>query len=58
VKPQRQGKAKRLNFKIFQTVVVKRRPNWNESKQPLAAPSVGLITDATTDLAVSATVCR
>ena len=37
VKGQPQGKAKRLNFKIFQTVVVKRRAVWNQSKQPLRA---------------------
>jgi hypothetical protein len=37
VKPQPQGKAKRFNFKGFQTVVVKRRPVWNGSKQPVTA---------------------
>jgi len=36
VKPQPWGKAKRLNFKIFQTALVKRGPIWNESKQPVA----------------------
>ena len=37
VKPQPWGKAKRLNFKIFQTALVKRRPIWNESKQAVSA---------------------
>jgi hypothetical protein len=34
VKPRPLGKAKRLNFKIFQTALVERGPIWNESKQP------------------------
>jgi hypothetical protein len=37
MKPQPQGKAKRLNFKIFQIAVVKRWPIWNESKQAVTA---------------------
>ena len=36
MKPQAARKAKRFNFKIFQTGLVKPRPIWNESKQPLA----------------------
>src|SRR5262245_14756318 len=33
LKPQPRGKAKRFNFKVFQTAMVKREAIWNESKQ-------------------------
>jgi hypothetical protein len=36
VNAQAPGKAKRFNFKIFQTAVVKAGPVWNESKQKVA----------------------
>jgi hypothetical protein len=35
VKPQPRGKAKRFNFKVFQTAVVKLGPLWNKSKQAI-----------------------
>jgi hypothetical protein len=55
VKPLPGGKAKRLNFKRFQTGVVKVGPIWNESKQSVTA---GLWAWSQTVFSASAAVCR
>jgi hypothetical protein len=44
VKAQAPGKAKRFNFKIFQTALVKSRPIWNKSKQLVASRALIQIT--------------